>query len=216
MPGLPGAVVPMWAAWCPVAESSARMCAVSDGSTPNTSPPEVSAFGEQELVDLVVVADVDELECPRQVPLAAAGHHTAGGQFYGARQERHRGELDGDGDSGLEGHAAEVAEQPEAGHVGAAGGSGGQRQAGGNVVETNHRGNRCVGLGRRGPAVLDRSGQHADAERLGEHDVLPGAQPGVGEEAVGVRLVTAMPYLGSGSSMVWPPAITNPASSAMS
>jgi hypothetical protein len=45
----------------------------------------------------------------------------------------------------------------------------------------------------------------------------PGRSPALVSRRSGwASPVTAMPYLGSGSSMVWPPAITKPASVAMS
>ena len=141
-------------------------------------------IGEQQLVHLVVVSDLDELQCPRQVPRAAAGHHAVGRQFDGARQKWHCGELEVDRDLGLECHSAEMAEQTEAGHVGAAGDPGSQCQTGGNVVEADHRCDRSVGLLLGGLTSLDGGGQHADAECLGEDDVLTGAQARIGEEPV--------------------------------
>ena len=71
--------------------------------------------------------------------------------------------------------------------------------------------------GVRQPA-LDRGRDGARAERLGEHERVAGAAAGVGEHVVrGAPMpVTAIPYLGSGSSIEWPPTIGAPAAAAAS
>ena len=81
-----------------------------------------------------------------------------------------------------------MAEEAEAGDVGGSGGSCREGGPGGIGVEAQHRRHRGGGHVGWGHAPLDSGGHDAGAEGLGEHEHLPGAQAGVGEQAIGVGL----------------------------
>ena len=65
---------------------------------------------------------------------------------------------------------------------------------------------------RGGRAALDGGGEDARTERLREQELVPGPAPTLRRTRSGwTRPVTAIPYLGSGSSMLWPPRMGAPA-----
>ena len=77
-----------------------------------------------------------------------------------------------------------MAKKPEAGHVGGGGGTVGDQGAAGSVIEGAHDPD-CLGghlIGADPP--LQRGGDDADTEGLGEHQHVAGACPGVGHQPV--------------------------------
>ena len=120
---------------------------------------------------------------PRQQVVAvvaqAAGVDAPGDEVEHAVVQRHRGEVHGGGRAARVEHLAEVAGEAEAAHVGAgvhadAGhGRGRRRVERGGLLDGRHH----VLLA--DDAVLERAGEHADAEALGEHELVarPAAPP---------------------------------------
>jgi hypothetical protein len=144
--------------------------------------------GEQEHVQLGERAAVDPRRHPVAVAPGAAGHGARLGELARAREERDGGDVEVDVDTGRRGHLGEVPEQPEAGDVRGARRACRERRPGGGPVRRRHgrhgRGQQPAGR----DAPLDRGGGHPDAQRLGQHERVAVAQPGVGQEPVGCHL----------------------------
>ncbi len=93
-----------------------------------------------------------------------------------------------DVDPRLDGGSSEVAEQTEAGDVGGPGRARVDGYPSRFVVEPCGGGDHLPDQGVGGLTGLDGRGCDPDAERLGEHDVLAGSEPGVGQHLVGMHL----------------------------
>ena len=67
----------------------------------------------------------------------------------------------------------------------------------------------------RNRTAFERGREDARAERFGEHEHVARTGAGVGDDALRVHVpVTAIPYFGSASLIVWPPRIATPAARA--
>jgi hypothetical protein len=112
-----------------------------------------------------------------------AGDETGRGQFGGTRKQRdRRGPEPGRHPAGGQ-HPVQVAQQPEPGHVGGRPHPRGQRGLARARVEQRHRGHGGVYHPGRGRAVLERGGDHAGADRLGEDELVPGRGPVDGQQS---------------------------------
>ena len=185
----PALATPMTAAVCPVSASvpHRRVGSAGVGDAEEQAAAGLGV-GEQQLRGLVVIAGIERRADVIEVPARPAGQDPVGEQLADAVEHRHRVDVDRHVDPRLGGHAAEVAEQPEAGDVGAAGGAGGQGGVAGLGVEAGHRRHGRLDQRGRGHVGLDGGGGDADAERLGQHEDVAGAESGVGEDPVGMDL----------------------------
>jgi len=78
-------------------------------------------------------------------------------------------------------------QQAEAGDVGAGAHADGDGRVASRLVQRSHHVNRLVELGRGELVGLGGAGQHAAADRLGEHERVAGPGGGVGQDAIGMH-----------------------------
>ena len=114
---------------------------------------------------------------PGGVGPGAAGDHAGRGQVGGAGQQRDGGGGQPGGGATGDQHPVQVAEQAEPGDVGGGLHPGGQGGLAGIGVQRGHRGHGGRHhVGRRG-AELDRGGDHAGADGLGQDELVAGRGP---------------------------------------
>jgi hypothetical protein len=142
---------------------------------------------------------------PLGVGPGPAGDEPGCGQFGRAGQQRDRGGVDPRRGLARGQHPVQVAEQPEPGHVGGRADAGFQRGAARVLVEQRHGRDGGRYRAGRGGVALERGGDHAGADRLGQDEPVAGRGPvqphqrgrvgqaGHGQAVLGHRVVDGVP-----------------------
>ena len=118
-----------------------------------------------------------------EVPGGAAGDDAHGGHLGGVCHDGHGLALQGDGDAAAPGQLESVADEPEAGDVGAGAHIEGGGKLGCRAVEGGHDVNGGAELGRCDDLGLGRCGQNTRADLLGEHQQIAQPGPAIGPDA---------------------------------
>ena len=196
------------------AARSASTASTSDAGTAASSPPDVcGSWASATSAGGDIGADVERRRREPAVVGRAAGLDAGRGELERAVERRQRRRIEDEPSAGGACHLEAVAEEPEPGDVGRAPDAVRDEHLGRGPVERPHLLDRGLEVGVRRPAAAPPAHEQAGPEPLRQQQHVARPRAALPQQPVGwAAPMTASPYFGSGSRIVWPPASVPPAS----